>query len=109
WHPWRQASSGGKRASPQAVPSSSESPYYVRPRLGTAKGCLPRGLTMARTRLSAEQVAEGLAGLKGWKPDGERAISKRFVMKDHVAALGFVVKVAATAEAIDHHPEVHWV
>lgn len=64
---------------------------------------------MARTRLSAEQVAEGLAGLKGWKPDGERAISKRFVMKDHVAALGFVVKVAATAEAIDHHPEVHWV
>jgi 4a-hydroxytetrahydrobiopterin dehydratase len=64
---------------------------------------------MARTRLSAEQVAEGLAGLKGWKPDGERAISKRFVMKDHVAARGFVVKVAATAEVIDHHPEVHWV
>lgn len=64
---------------------------------------------MARTRLSAEQVAEGLAGLKGWKPDGEHAIRKRFVLKDHVAALGFVVKVAATAEAIDHHPEVHWV
>ena len=63
---------------------------------------------MARTKLSAEQVAEGLAGLKGWKPDGERAISKRFVLKDHVAALGFVVKVAVTAEVVDHHPEVHW-
>lgn len=64
---------------------------------------------MARTRLNAGQIAEGLAGLKGWKPDGERAICKRFVLKDHVAALGFVVKVAATAEVIDHHPEVHWV
>ena len=64
---------------------------------------------MARTKLSAAKVAEGLAGLEGWKPDGEAAIAKQFTFKDHIAALGFVVKVATTAETIDHHPNITWV
>jgi len=63
---------------------------------------------MARKKLSPEKVAEGLASLKGWKHEGD-AITKQFTFKDHVAALGFVVKVAATAETLDHHPEVNWV
>jgi 4a-hydroxytetrahydrobiopterin dehydratase len=61
------------------------------------------------TKLSAAKVQEGLAGLKGWKPSGENAIAKPFTFKDHVAALGFVVKVATVAEVMNHHPEVNWV
>jgi 4a-hydroxytetrahydrobiopterin dehydratase len=64
---------------------------------------------MARTKLSPAKVAEALAGLKGWKLEGEGAITRQFVMKDHIAALGFVVKVATIAETLDHHPEVNWV
>lgn len=61
------------------------------------------------TKLSAAKVTEGLAALKGWKPSGENAIAKQFTFTDHVAALGFVVKVATTAEVMNHHPEVSWV
>ena len=64
---------------------------------------------MARKKLSPEKVAEGMASLRGWKLDGDSAITKQFTFKDHIAALGFVVKVATTAETLDHHPEVRWV
>jgi 4a-hydroxytetrahydrobiopterin dehydratase len=64
---------------------------------------------MARTKLSDAKVTEGLASLKGWKADGAGAIAKQYTFKDHIAALGFVVKVATTAETIDHHPEINWV
>ena len=64
---------------------------------------------MARMKMSAAKVAEALAQAKGWKLEGEGAISKQFVLKDHVAALGFVVRVATIAETMDHHPEVSWV
>ncbi len=64
---------------------------------------------MARTKLSPAKVAEGLSHLKGWKSEGDLAIAKKFTFKDHIAALGFVVKVATTAETIDHHPEINWV
>jgi 4a-hydroxytetrahydrobiopterin dehydratase len=63
---------------------------------------------MARTKLSAAKVSEGLAALKGWKLDGESAIARQFTLKDHIAALGLVVKVAAIAETMDHHPTVEW-
>lgn len=65
---------------------------------------------MARTKLSEAKVAEQLAAVKGWKLEaGGGAISKQFTMKDHIGALGFVVKVATIAETLDHHPEVQWV
>ena len=63
---------------------------------------------MARKKLSPDKVVEGLASLKGWKLEGD-AITKQFTFKDHVAAVGFVMKVATTAETLDHHPEVNWV
>jgi len=59
--------------------------------------------------MSPAKVAEAMTTVKGWKLEGEGAITKLFTMKDHVAALGFVVKVATIAETLDHHPEVHWV
>lgn len=64
---------------------------------------------MARTKLSQAKVAEGIAGLKGWKANGDAEIAKNYVFKDHIAALGFVVKVATTAETLDHHPNINWV
>ena len=65
---------------------------------------------MARTKLAAAKVAEAMTTLKDWElaASGD-AISKQFTMKDHIAALGFVVKVATIAETLDHHPEVNWV
>ena len=65
---------------------------------------------MARTKLTEAKVKEHLGTVKGWKlAPGADSISKQFTMKDHIAALGFVVKVATIAETLDHHPEVHWV
>lgn len=64
---------------------------------------------MARTKLNPAGVAEGLRSLKGWKSEDDLAISKSFTFKDHIAALGFVVKVATTAETLNHHPEINWV
>ena len=64
---------------------------------------------MARTKLKPDKIAEGLATLKGWRAEDDAAIWKQYTFKDHVAALGFVVKLAAVAETIDHHPEVNWV
>ena len=63
---------------------------------------------MVRTPLSAERVSESLAALKGWKAVEGRAIRKQYAFKDHIAALGFVVKVATIAETMDHHPSVDW-
>jgi len=63
---------------------------------------------MAR-KMTAEQVQAGLKTVKGWKADADAAITKQFTFKDHIAALGFVVKVATSAEVADHHPEIRWV
>ena len=63
---------------------------------------------MARTPLDEARIAEGLAALDGWTSQGAAAITKEFVFKDHIAALGFVVKVAGVAETIDHHPTIEW-
>ena len=40
----------------------------------------------------------------GWTPSGE-AITKSFTFKDFAEAFAFLTRVAAHAEAIDHHPE----
>lgn len=64
---------------------------------------------MARTRLSAAEVAEGLAGLPGWAVEsGGAGIAREFAFRSYSEALGFVVRLAAAAEAADHHPAVLW-
>ncbi len=59
--------------------------------------------------LSYARVSHALAGLDGWTFEDERSIVRRFVFATHLDALGFVVRVAATAEAMDHHPQIQWV
>ncbi|WP_309611271.1 4a-hydroxytetrahydrobiopterin dehydratase [Sphingomonas sp.] len=41
---------------------------------------------------------------KGWTTSGD-AITKSFTFKDFAEAFAFLTRVAAHAEAIDHHPE----
>jgi 4a-hydroxytetrahydrobiopterin dehydratase len=60
-------------------------------------------------KLTQQQIDKALGGLPGWSYDGQRAISKKFEYPDHIAAFGFLTKVAMAAEAMDHHPEVEMV
>ena len=57
-------------------------------------------------KLSAAEVAQRLAGAPGWSADGEASIRRAFKFADHIEAMGFVVRVAMTAEVIDHHPDL---
>jgi len=64
---------------------------------------------MARTRLSAAEVDEGLAALPGWETgSGRDGIAREFAFGTYSEALGFVVRLAAAAEAADHHPAILW-
>ena len=45
------------------------------------------------------------AMLPGWAA-GEDVIAKTFTFSDHIAAVGFVVRVAMAAEVADHHPDL---
>ena len=64
---------------------------------------------MARTPLSEEKVREAMAALPQWTANGVASIERQIEFGNHLAALGFVVQVAAIAETLDHHPEVNWV
>ncbi|MDZ7729080.1 MAG: 4a-hydroxytetrahydrobiopterin dehydratase [Dehalococcoidia bacterium] len=56
--------------------------------------------------MSASDIDNALGKLDGWSRDGEAAIAKTFKYKDHIAAMGFVNRVALAAEKMDHHPEL---
>ena len=51
-------------------------------------------------------VREALAGLPGWEFDGQR-ISKEYTLESFMAAIGFIDRIAAAAEAADHHPDLY--
>lgn len=55
--------------------------------------------------LSAEVVQERLKSLPGWKL-AEGQIVREVTFKDFVAALAFVNRLAAEAEAAGHHPDI---
>lgn len=58
-----------------------------------------------RHPMTDDAVRSALADLPGWShTDG--AISKTFVFTDFREAIGFVVRVAFDAEALNHHPEL---
>jgi 4a-hydroxytetrahydrobiopterin dehydratase len=54
-----------------------------------------------------EQVQQMLPHVPGWELEGDTKITRRFRFKDFVAAMAFVNKVAALAEAEGHHPDIH--
>ncbi len=56
-------------------------------------------------RLTNSEVDEALAGIEGWRREGD-ALVREFALADFVAALGFVVQVGALAERANHHPTI---
>lgn len=56
-------------------------------------------------RLSASELTAALEGLEGWTTDGN-AIEKTYAFGDFVAAVAFVDRLAALAEAAGHHPDI---
>ncbi|MDP2654090.1 MAG: 4a-hydroxytetrahydrobiopterin dehydratase [Candidatus Omnitrophota bacterium] len=58
--------------------------------------------------LSAEAAGEYLTHVPGWalQPDA-KAIAKDFTMKNFLAAVRFIEKIAVVAEEENHHPDIH--
>ena len=55
-------------------------------------------------RMTDKEVDQRLPSLDSWQVvDGK--LEKEFVLKDFVAAFGFMTRVALLAEKQDHHPE----
>ncbi len=61
-----------------------------------------------RTPLTPEQIEAALARLPGWTCEDDR-LRKSFVFKDFREAVGFVLRLAFSAEQLEHHPEIHCV
>jgi 4a-hydroxytetrahydrobiopterin dehydratase len=55
--------------------------------------------------LTDDQVSAELAGLAGWSRDGD-AIVRTAELPSFPAAIAVVDRVAAIAEARDHHPDI---
>ncbi len=58
--------------------------------------------------LSYAAISHALESLDGWVFEDDTSISRRFVFPTYLEALGFVVMVAAAAEAAGHHPAIAW-
>jgi 4a-hydroxytetrahydrobiopterin dehydratase len=58
--------------------------------------------------LTAEQARGYLKDLPDWKLDEKaKSIHRDYVMKNFLAAVGFIQDVARIAEAENHHPDIH--
>ena len=57
-------------------------------------------------KLSGSEVAERLAATSGWVLDGG-AIRKQYTFGSFPDAIAFVTQLAFSAEAADHHPDMH--
>lgn len=60
---------------------------------------------MARKKLSAEQIVELTSELETWVVE-DVFLKKRFNFSNFAEALDFVNRAGATAEKLDHHPDI---
>ncbi|MDL5053646.1 4a-hydroxytetrahydrobiopterin dehydratase [Oscillatoria laete-virens NRMC-F 0139] len=60
---------------------------------------------MSEPLLSPEQIARALTEVPGWEKR-DSSITKTFVFKNFVGAMGFVTQVAILAEKAWHHPDI---
>lgn len=58
-------------------------------------------------RLSDQQLDQALAGLPGWRHEGDEIV-RDYESRDAVEAIGFIVQVAALQERADHHATIAW-
>jgi 4a-hydroxytetrahydrobiopterin dehydratase len=56
--------------------------------------------------MSPTDLQNALANLNGWEADKNVSITKTFKFDDHIEAMGFVNRVAMSAEKMDHHPDL---
>jgi 4a-hydroxytetrahydrobiopterin dehydratase len=57
-------------------------------------------------KMTDAQIAEALRGVTGWSARGDQSLERSLAFKDHITAIGFVVRVAMVAEVMNHHPEL---
>ncbi len=57
------------------------------------------------TKLAEAEIRARLEGRPKWTL-ADAAIRRSFTFTDHNEAMGFVVRVALAAEAMDHHPDL---
>jgi len=55
--------------------------------------------------LSDEEARARLGSLTGWQSDGH-SLRKQYTLDSFGAAIAFVNRVAALADAADHHPDI---
>ncbi len=60
---------------------------------------------MSRTKLTENEIKDGLIKLDNWKADG-KLLNKKFKFENFAEALEFVNKVGEIAEKADHHPDI---
>lgn len=58
-----------------------------------------------RTPLTEADVLARLAEIPEWEAEGNGRLTRSFVFRDHIEAMGFVTRVAMIAESVDHHPD----
>lgn len=56
--------------------------------------------------LNPDALHHGLDQLDGWEGTGSDGIEKRYTFPDGPAAEGFLERVSALADRLNHHPEV---
>ncbi len=56
-------------------------------------------------KLSDAEVEQALAGLDGWRREGD-TITRDFQFRDFVEAMGFIAQVGLLAERANHHPNL---
>ncbi len=56
--------------------------------------------------LTEVEIEQRLAGAAEWRADGAGAIVRELTLPDFAAAIAFVDRVAALAEAANHHPDI---
>ena len=58
--------------------------------------------------LSKELAVKYLSELKGWALSGDaKSIRSEYLMRDFMAAVELIQKIAQVAESEDHHPDIH--
>ncbi len=55
--------------------------------------------------LSGAELLQALQNLPGWNVNGN-VIERVFEFSNFVEAMGFVNRIAETAEAVNHHPDI---
>ena len=72
----------------------------------TERKCRPCG--QGSVPLSLVRAKDYIAQLTDWiLTKGGKSISRQYLMKDFLAAVRFMDKIAEAAESEDHHPDLH--